>query len=393
MGALRIKGLVKFTNRVRVELSGPISADRKTQLRGEVSEIIRQVDGLVADHGTHIDRLPAPTRRAYQFLAALDLTALPTADGTEHHDAPRRPIGRTRLVGARAFWEDVLQQLASATSPDERDDLFDSIRSAHERTERSLQEQSIRLGELTNYSRAFRGWLAFFSERTRFDAYVRAIETARPVFDDALGRSGRFLPPARIEFQGLRGLFRLRGYRDGTRVILPVPMIVFSRERFGQLAEAAVSSRRTQQVMAAIADEAYQDIQAELEALSGIEDQTAGVHRDLAASFDRVNERYFGGGMDRPRLTWSRSFTGRKFGHYDFVRDAIMISCSLDRACVPEPALDFVMYHELLHKELGESWANGRATAHTPEFKRRERLFDGFREAEGTLKRIAMGRL
>ncbi len=292
-----------------------------------------------------------------------------------------------------SFRQTVLQDLASSTSPGERSELFDSIRSTAQDIERNLQERGIRLRDLTRQSRAIRGWLAFFADRGNFDAYVAAVEKARPFFDAALGRSHRFLPPAAVEFHTLRGLYRLRGYRDGTRVILPTPMIVFSRELFEELAEASVSTGSMQQVMAATTGEAYQSIQAELEALSGVEAHAAGVHRDLATSFDRVNARYFGGDLDRPRLTWSRSFTGRKFGHYDSIRDAVMITCSLDRAQVPEQALDFVVYHELLHKKLGESWRNGRATAHTPEFRRQERLFDGFAQAEAVLKKVAMDRL
>jgi hypothetical protein len=88
-------------------------------------------------------------------------------------------------------------------------------------------------------------------------------------------------------------------------------------------------------------------------------------------------------------LTWSRTFTGRKFGHYDPIRDTVMISCSLDRSSVPVQALDFVMYHELLHKQLGVDWRSGRAAAHTPEFRAAERRFDHYQEAEALLKRVA----
>jgi len=393
MSALRIKGLVSFTDRIRSELSGPVSEVRRSQLRGEVATVIRQVDRMVADHGTHIDRLPAPSRRAYRFLATLDFNRACTEAGVVRHEAAHRPAGRTRLIGVKSFWQTVLRRLALPTSPGERSELFDSIRSTAEDIERNLQDQDTRARDLTNQSRAIRGWLLYFADRRHFDAYVAAVERAKPVFDAALGRGGRFLPPALIEFQATNALYRLRGDRDGTRVILPTPMIVFSRALFEQVAEVSVSNGSRKPLMVATTGEAYQNMLAELEALSGVEAQTAGVHRDLANSFDRVNARYFGGGMDRPRLTWSRSFTGRKFGHFDFVHDAVMISCSLDRAEVPESTLDFVMYHELLHRKLGESWRDGRATAHTPEFRRQERLFHGFDEAEAVLRKIAMGRL
>ena len=85
-------------------------------------------------------------------------------------------------------------------------------------------------------------------------------------------------------------------------------------------------------------------------------------------------------------------FTGRKFGHYDRIRDVVMISSSLDRAEVPEYVLDSVMYHELLHKKLGIGWRNGRMAAHTPEFRSLDRDFRRYNEADSFLKRLARGR-
>ena len=100
---------------------------------------------------------------------------------------------------------------------------------------------------------------------------------------------------------------------------------------------------------------------------------------------------YFGGTMGRPRLAWSRKFTGRLFGHYDRLRDTVMISCTLDRADVPASVLDFVMFHELLHKKLGLDWRGARMAVHTPAFRVEERRFADFAAAEAALKRLAAG--
>ena len=113
----------------------------------------------------------------------------------------------------------------------------------------------------------------------------------------------------------------------------------------------------------ATATDDYQSVQAELESLCGVVEKPVGMYRDLAASFERVNREYFGSALARPRLTWSRTFTGRKFGHYDPIRDTVMISATLDREDLPEYALDFVVYHELLHKQLGINWRQGRMHA------------------------------
>ncbi len=388
MRSFRIKGVVGFADRVRRELSAPISGARKSQLRGEVAELIRQVDQIVVNRGTRIERLPPPTRRAYHFLANLDIDA---ATPVAAADATEPSPGTIRLVGVRSYWQSILRRLALASVAGDRDELYDSIRSTNQKIEHNLEEQGLAMRDLTAQSRTIRGWLAFFANRQNFDAYVVAIDRARPVFEAVLRRTEHFHQPAIVEFQSISGLYKLRGRRNETRVILPTPMIVFSSELFALLAEASLANGDKQPVMAATASDEYQSVQAELEALSGVEERAGGVHRDLDTSFERINERYFSGSLARPRLTWSRSFTGRKFGHYDSIRDAVMISCSLDRANVPQHALDFVVYHELLHKKLGIDWHNGRASAHTREFRAQERLFDRYSEAEAALKKLAGG--
>ena len=91
----------------------------------------------------------------------------------------------------------------------------------------------------------------------------------------------------------------------------------------------------------------------------------------------------------RPRLTWSRVLTGRKFGHYDSIHDTVMVSDSLDNQEVPEYVVDYVVYRELLHKKHGARWSNGRRYVHTPEFNREERLFRRYTEAEAVLSKLA----
>jgi len=82
----------------------------------------------------------------------------------------------------------------------------------------------------------------------------------------------------------------------------------------------------------------------------------------------------------------------RKFGHYDGIRDTVMVSSSLDRLDVPAFVVDFVIYHELLHRTMGVAYTNGRRAAHTPAFKRQERAFKLFKEAEAVLARLGKAR-
>jgi len=384
--SLRIQGLVRLANRVRGELASQPTSARRQQLRQHVANALRHVDRILVTHATRLDQLPAPTRRAYTFLAELDF------DGPIPPSPSVSPAtgGSVSLVRLTSFWQHLLDRLARLSAAAEPTALHESVRSASQNIERYLQDEGLAPAHLTPQSRAIRGWLAFFAERENLDAYIAALRLAAPILEAGVRAQARFVPPLLIHFRSLPGLYRVRGYRDGTRLALPTPMIAFDVEGFAALADLIFRGGQCKRrLMELLAGEACQNIRAELDALSGVVEQTTGAFHDLAAAFERVHARYFDGALPRPQLTWSRTFTGRKFGHYDPIRDTVMISSSLDRGDVPACVLDFVMYHELLHKQLGVDWRAGRALVHTPEFRAAEQRFADHGEAEQHLKRLA----
>ncbi|MEK6891800.1 MAG: SprT-like domain-containing protein [Nanoarchaeota archaeon] len=92
----------------------------------------------------------------------------------------------------------------------------------------------------------------------------------------------------------------------------------------------------------------------------------------LEASFDRVNENYLNGMIDKPNLQWGNDSTS-KLGCYEYGSDAITISTIFKDAS--QELLDYVMYHEMLHKKFKFENKNGRTLHHSPEFKRMEAKF------------------
>ena len=111
---------------------------------------------------------------------------------------------------------------------------------------------------------------------------------------------------------------------------------------------------------------------------------------DLDAVFARVNRDHFGSSMPRPRrLIWSNRITTRIMGYYQARSDTVMLSRTLDDANVPERAVDLVMYHELLHKQLGVRMGNGRRQIHFAEFRQAERRFVSFDAVNAELEAIA----
>jgi hypothetical protein len=192
-----------------------------------------------------------------------------------------------------------------------------------------------------------------------------------------------------IHFRPMKGIYRVRGGSDGTLVHLPMPMVSFDEGLFRTLASHAILKQSSSElILQAMMGPAYQAILAQVEPRDKDSDGP-GIHHHLTEVFDRVNAAYFAGAMPRPALEWNRTFTVRKFGHYDCLRDAVMVGSSLDRRDVPPFVVDFIVYHELLHKHLGVRWQNGRKALHTPEFLAQEKRFQQYGEAQGYLAAFA----
>ena len=75
----------------------------------------------------------------------------------------------------------------------------------------------------------------------------------------------------------------------------------------------------------------------------------AGAHYDLEEIFEELNARFFDGLMGRPLLGWSRRASRCMLGHFDPSHNAIIISRIFDTSKVPRLALEYVMFHEMLH--------------------------------------------
>ena len=109
---------------------------------------------------------------------------------------------------------------------------------------------------------------------------------------------------------------------------------------------------------------------------------------DLAEIFEELNQQYFNGMMASPQLGWSRTRNRRLLGHFDPCHNAIIISRVFDSRSVQRVALEFVMYHEMLHLRYPTEYRGARRCIHTREFKASEREFNGWKEASELLKRL-----
>jgi hypothetical protein len=113
-----------------------------------------------------------------------------------------------------------------------------------------------------------------------------------------------------------------------------------------------------------------------------------GRHFDLGALFDDLNQRFFQGWMARPNLGWAASAARRNLGHYDPAHNAILISRVFDSPSMPRFVLEYVLYHEMLHLRHPITQRGSRRCVHGAEFRREERRFPQWAEAEAALKRL-----
>lgn len=113
-----------------------------------------------------------------------------------------------------------------------------------------------------------------------------------------------------------------------------------------------------------------------------------GRYYHLDEVFDTLNVRYFGGLLGRPELTWSEHHARRSLGHYDAAHNTIVVSRVFDRPSSPRYAIEYLLYHEMLHLKHPVKMRGLRRCVHSREFKAEEARFPRLAEALAFIKRI-----
>jgi predicted metal-dependent hydrolase len=111
-----------------------------------------------------------------------------------------------------------------------------------------------------------------------------------------------------------------------------------------------------------------------------------GYQYHLEEIFDDLNRRFFHGLMGRPQLTWSRDHARNRLGHYDPAHNAIVISKVFDDPRVPRYAVEYIVYHEMLHLKHPVKLHGSRRCVHSREFLAEEDLFPEVAQAKKFLR-------
>jgi predicted metal-dependent hydrolase len=101
-----------------------------------------------------------------------------------------------------------------------------------------------------------------------------------------------------------------------------------------------------------------------------------------------LNQRFFHGLMARPPLTWSTQASRQSLGHYDPAHNTIVISKIFDHPRIPKYAVEYLVFHEMLHLKHPVRLRGSRRCVHSADFSAEERLFPQFEQAKAFLKRL-----
>jgi hypothetical protein len=124
--------------------------------------------------------------------------------------------------------------------------------------------------------------------------------------------------------------------------------------------------------------------------------RAAGACHNLLDISRKINAEYFdnriSAGITWGVMTRRRAVRRRTLGSYNGDAGIITINPILDRRTVPRFFVAFIVYHEMLHADMGVRMKNGRRLVHTKEFRRRERLFREYERAISWEKNRVLGR-
>ena len=410
MSTLRFTGLVKMMNRVREDLSHGIPAGQEENFRRMVTNTVRYVEQVCREHHTTPEKLPAPTYRAYSYLKEVDLKHLPVAQ-TPAQAAPKRLRVHNLISSCKAIQAQLVElsrsNLSKTKNLSRADPRLVSVHKEICRLADLVDEMLAQAGSdpdsLSSPSQRAYHWLRYLSKAHQFERHFSTMQLVQAEIKWLLEQVKSRNVPAEVavhfELYNITAVYRASQERDFLRieahqafagaprqVILALLWTILA----GKSATMPDGSSSLEVVKAYSASKAYQKVVSALEGgAHPPATRTRGQHFDLQQVFERVNRTYFQSKMKAPALVWNKTLTHSKFGHYQPNTDTVMISISLDQASTPAHVIDYVMYHELLHRQMGTSSDGTRTYAHTKSFRQAEAKFPKQQQVESYLNDLS----
>ena len=110
-----------------------------------------------------------------------------------------------------------------------------------------------------------------------------------------------------------------------------------------------------------------------------------GFFVDLIPILKKIAAQYFSHHTTLPNICWSGQFSCQKLASYSFLEDKIFISEIFDLPQKNLQILHYLIFHEMLHREIGIQRKGIKLYAHTKEFKKKEKEYPDFLQIQKEL--------
>lgn len=248
--------------------------------------------------------------------------------------------------------------------------------------------EGIEPADLASPSRRAYQLMSYLALQGRLEGHLESLR----LLDDFARSDGRI--SVRLDHTG--SLYRMERRSDSIRIVASEGFVGAPEAVLQSLISLAVPYARKRVARLRLREfsegPAYAATLRQVEGSGGAyRSRPGGLAYDLQDLFDRVNQEYFAGQLAAPRLLWSERVPSLEFGHFEPATDTVRLSRRLDSTAVPRFVLEHVMHHELLHRVLGAESRGGRRRYHSVRFRREEKRFTRYLEAEGFLEKLARG--
>lgn len=390
---VRINGVVRVATIARQQLQLGIKPQDIEKFQQFVTISVLNIENLCATSNSHPSQLPTPSRKAYDFLKQIDLDNLPLSN--QEKKVPAANFKLTNVIKQernlhQEIWEICLK------GNDSWEEVMVNLKDHVKQIETICEKHQVTPAALPSPSRSAYAWMKFLTYEENLALHFKTLKRSRQIGENLLNSTNK--PKTKIFLQLCNTSLLYR-----SKVTASNEIIVEMNEGFinasddvltalMQVALLGKNPQLTQKIRSFGVSEEYSDVLVELDLMVEMTAATGkGNCYDLDEIFENLNQEYFGGSMNKPRLFWSDSLTTRKFGHYELARNRVVISQTLDNFRLPKFVVEYVLYHELLHKFHGVKWVKGKPMVHTPEFRYDEQNFKYYHQAEEYLNAIARG--
>jgi len=305
-----------------------------------------------------------------------------------------------RINGLIQYTQSLHQRLfIAASQPGEISSTNSEVEKIHgdileilQRVEQICQKNSATPADLPNPSYRAVQWLQFLGQKKWLLAHLHALREIRSLSVELIRSKNLTAPKLDIRITHSSHLYRVQQEHRQVSFEINEGFISAPREVREMLVQAALNKKNRQyakKIRAYTKSPEYVQISNAINSGNTTNHRSfQGKHHNLKILFNELNQEYFAGKLEQPRLMWSARSSKRRLGTYDPQSNTITINRCFDRADTPTLLVKYILYHEMLHQHLGIKEVNGRRYAHTGAFKKAEKKFKDQKAAEELVKSI-----